>query len=96
MDDADRDLGERDDLARGLTQVWHQSMPSVLARVRTLEDAVAALIAGQLTAEMRNAALGAAHALRGSAGTFGFARASEIASELETALGDTESRPLAV
>jgi HPt (histidine-containing phosphotransfer) domain-containing protein len=92
MDDAGHDPGGRVDLARGLTQIWHRHRSSVLARVQTLENGVAALIADQLTAEMRDTALGAAHALHGTAGTFGFARASEIARQLETALADTERR----
>ncbi len=58
----------------------------MLKRLDLLERAVAALVAGELEESLRSGAQAAAHTLVGSAGTFGFARASHTARELEIAL----------
>jgi HPt (histidine-containing phosphotransfer) domain-containing protein len=54
-----------------------------LARTAVIEDALAALAAGQLDTARREAAESAAHQVVGSAGTFGRHRASELAAGLE-------------
>nr|WP_283810444.1 response regulator [Arthrobacter sp. C9C5] len=63
-------------------------------RVAVLEDGVAAMIEGRLSAEDRRAAERDAHKLAGTAGTFGFRRASEAARELEGILAGTHGIPL--
>lgn len=57
-----------------------------LARVEVIADAVTAMRAGALDEELRVSARGAAHTLAGSAGTFGFAEASELGRALEALL----------
>jgi chemotaxis protein histidine kinase CheA len=52
----------------------------------TLEDAVAALTAGDLDDGTREDARGAAHKLRGSLGMYGLHRGGEIAGEVEDIL----------
>jgi len=63
--------------------VWQWAREDTPLRVSTLEDAVRALELGRLDAPTRAKAAGEAHKLVGSVGTFGFARASEIAREAE-------------
>ena len=70
-----------------LGELWQESRDEVLARITVLEDAAAALAAGELGPEQRERARQAAHKLRGAAGMFGFTRASETAQELEEVLG---------
>jgi diguanylate cyclase (GGDEF)-like protein len=71
-----------------LAGVWEQYRPSILERIGLIERAVTALLAGELDEELRAGARRAAHTLAGSVGTFGFARASRAASELELMLAD--------
>jgi len=66
--------------------VWVRRRASVLARVGVIEHAVSEALAGNLGDELRFQAAREAHMLAGSAGTFGFPRASECARELELAL----------
>jgi diguanylate cyclase (GGDEF)-like protein len=79
--------GDRDDrLAAAVQAIWARRRPEVLVRVDVVEAAVAALLAGHLPDELRDQARREAHKLAGSAGTFGFPRASALARELELAL----------
>jgi HPt (histidine-containing phosphotransfer) domain-containing protein len=73
-------------MGAGLAQLWAEQRETALERVGVLEDAAAALAAGTLDDELREAARSAAHKLHGSAGTYGFHRASELAGELEDTL----------
>ena len=57
------------------------------SRVATLEEAVTALVCGDLDEELRALAEREAHKLAGSLGMFGLHRGSEVARELERALG---------
>lgn len=59
-----------------------------LARVDVIEEAVHALRDGTLTEQLRISGRGAAHALAGSAGTFGFDRAGELGRSLEALLDE--------
>ncbi len=67
------------DTLDALRRIWHERRDSVLDRVAVIERATHAATIGELDAELRAEAGGSAHMLAGSAGTFGFARASEIA-----------------
>ncbi|MBA3529478.1 MAG: Hpt domain-containing protein [Propionibacteriaceae bacterium] len=58
----------------------HQSN---LARASELQDAVSAALEGRLDEAQRLGAQRVAHQLYGSAGTFGYPRASELGRELE-------------
>lgn len=76
-----------------LEQVWKRSYPSVIERVRRVEDAAAAL-AGGASAEER-LALGRveAHRLAGLLGTFGLPRGSELARGLERTFEASDGGP---
>jgi chemotaxis protein histidine kinase CheA len=80
-----------DDVAEQLAVLWRRHRPEAFARVRLLEQAIAALHAGKLSDAKCEAARSAAHKLRGSAGIYGFSIAGRIAGELEDALaGDRQ------
>lgn len=84
----------RNDPTATIRAIWNSNREEVMSRVAVLEDAVAAMIEGRLSAEDRRAAERDAHKLAGAAGTFGFRRASEAARELEGILTGTHSIPL--
>ena len=69
-----------------LRAIWERRRAEVIGRLDSIETAVAALLAGGVPEDLRAAAERDAHKLAGSAGTFGFPRASELAAELEQAL----------
>jgi diguanylate cyclase (GGDEF)-like protein len=71
-----------------LLAIWESHRPNTLERVSLIERAAAALIAGELDEQLRSEAQRSAHMLTGSVGTFGFARASEAARELELKLAN--------
>ena len=75
-----------DEIGSALAELWLEQRGTALERVAILEDAVAALASASLGDDEREAARAAAHKLRGSAGTYGFHRASELAGELEDML----------
>jgi diguanylate cyclase (GGDEF)-like protein len=72
--------------------LWEASRDTAEQRVDTVEGAIMALLEGRLDEDGRAAAQREAHKLAGSAGTFGFHHASEVARELELFF---ESRPSA-
>jgi diguanylate cyclase (GGDEF)-like protein len=74
------------DLAEPLELVWRRHRAEALAHLSLIEEALAALATLQLDEELHTRAKRAAHMLAGSVGTFGFARASEVARELEQEL----------
>lgn len=82
------------DPAAVIRAIWNGNREEVMGRVAVLEDAVAAMIEGQLSPEGRMAAERDAHKLAGAAGTFGFGRASEAARQLEGILAGTHPIPL--
>jgi diguanylate cyclase (GGDEF)-like protein len=63
--------------------LWGRFQGQMLARVETLDEALAALVEARLDDELRRRAERDAHRLAGSAGTFGRHRASMFAHELE-------------
>ena len=69
-----------------MAELWERHRGEAFARLEILEQAAATLAASGLGPEAREDARAAAHKLRGSAGTFGRHRASEIAGELEELL----------
>ncbi|HEX2016310.1 MAG TPA: response regulator [Solirubrobacteraceae bacterium] len=74
------------DALDAIQAIWLRRRASVLARVGIIEAAVGEASTGVLSDELRFQAAREAHMLAGSAGTFGFPRASELARELELAL----------
>lgn len=73
-------------LSAAIHAVWTRHRDEVLARVEVVEEAVAGVLAGSLDEKLRTHAVREAHKLAGSLGTFGFARASELARDIESVL----------
>lgn len=71
--------------------IWARHADETLRRVGVVEDAVVALLLGDLADEARREAVRAAHKLAGSVGTFGFAEGSRIARDLEHLLDGEEA-----
>jgi DNA-binding response OmpR family regulator len=71
------------DMSQALAEVWSEHRDDAFERLEVLEEAVAKVAGGALAPEEHDAARRAAHKLRGSLGMFGYARAGEIAGELE-------------
>ena len=78
--------GAREQVLAAAEAIWQRVRGTELDRVAVLESAVAALLSGRLDEDDRALAEREAHKIAGSAGTFGYARASEIARELESIL----------
>lgn len=72
--------------AASLDAVWERFREPTIKRVDAIEDAIIALLEDRLGADQLRAAEREAHKLAGSAGTFGFPRASIIAREIENKL----------
>jgi len=68
-------------LAQTMDRLWSRFLPEMRERVAVLSEAAAAV--SNLTAPQREAAHAAAHKLAGVLGTFGLARGTELAQELE-------------
>ena len=80
----ERSNGDPEDALRAVLRgLASSARESNLARTAVLEAALAALDAGSLSLEQREAAVHAAHQVVGSAGTFGRRRSSELAASLE-------------
>jgi HPt (histidine-containing phosphotransfer) domain-containing protein len=71
-----------------LARLWATHRAEVDTRLATIDAAVAQCDEGALDDESRAAATRAAHQLAGTAGTFGFAAASEHAAALEQRLAN--------
>jgi HPt (histidine-containing phosphotransfer) domain-containing protein len=69
-----------------LAQVWAEHRGEIRERIDTIDAAIAALATGVLDEDARRTAARAAHRLAGTAGTFGFAPASEHAAALDLGL----------
>jgi len=70
-------------LSQALDQLWARFLPQIEERVSILESAAAAISANQLLTEQREAASASAHKLAGVLGTFGLARGTDLARQLE-------------
>jgi HPt (histidine-containing phosphotransfer) domain-containing protein len=77
-------------LSAALDRMWVQFLPQMQERVGVLENAARDLAGGALDVERQQAAQAAAHKLAGVLGTFGLARGTVVARELEIAY----SRPI--
>jgi len=71
------------DLSAGLRAIFEKNRDEFQARLETLEEAVAAILAGSLDEALRASAESDAHKLVGALGTFGLPRGSKLAGELE-------------
>lgn len=84
--DAFSSAAREDPIASAVAKVWERSREVTLDRISTVEKAVVAALGGMLLGPQRHEAESAAHKLTGSLGTFGFAKGSQIAREIEHAL----------
>ncbi len=76
-------------LAQAIDGLWQRFLPEIRERVTILESAA---VAGcKLTGEQRQAAQAAAHKLAGVLGTFGLARGTDLARELELSFAHESS-----
>jgi diguanylate cyclase (GGDEF)-like protein len=82
------------DVAEEMAALWAAHRENSFRRLNVLEDATAALASGSLDDELRRQARTEAHKLRGSSGTYGFHRASELAGELEDLLQGDDPIPM--
>jgi HPt (histidine-containing phosphotransfer) domain-containing protein len=98
---ADPPEGSREPAQEGLDAAMavlrERAMARNLQRVEAVAGALERLHEGSLDDESRLRARTAAHSVAGSAGTFGFARATELARQLEALLeerggGDDQAR----
>jgi HPt (histidine-containing phosphotransfer) domain-containing protein len=71
------------DLKSALDRMWLQFRPQMEERLSTLDEAATAFAADTLSLDHRSAAASAAHNLAGVLGTFGLARGTDLARELE-------------
>jgi diguanylate cyclase (GGDEF)-like protein len=74
------------ELLEAMAEIWRERRPEIEARVLVIESALTDALEGALDPEDQLDAKRAAHAISGSAGTFGFLAASAHARELEHAL----------
>lgn len=74
------------DLTSAIELVWQRNRSEIDRRVATLEEAVAAMLTGDLSHELRGRAEADAHKLAGSLAMFGFPTGSRRAREVEKAL----------
>jgi DNA-binding response OmpR family regulator/HPt (histidine-containing phosphotransfer) domain-containing protein len=81
-------MSQDDDLQNALRAVWARRRPSIFERLAVVENAITDALEGTLDDAGRDEAERAAHQIAGSAGTFGFDRASVHARALEHALRD--------
>jgi CheY-like chemotaxis protein/HPt (histidine-containing phosphotransfer) domain-containing protein len=70
-------------LAGAVDASWARSKQAQLRRVAAMEGAIVALLAGALEDDARRLAIGEAHKLAGSLGSFGMAEGSRLAAEIE-------------
>jgi HPt (histidine-containing phosphotransfer) domain-containing protein len=89
IDDAAQS-GANTNLNRALDQLWSRFRPEIEERVRVLAAAAASAAQAQLGAPECEAAHAAAHKLAGVLGTFGLARGTELARDLELAFSGVE------
>jgi HPt (histidine-containing phosphotransfer) domain-containing protein len=74
---------QQTDLTSALDRMWLQFRPQMEERLTILEAAASALVSNTLSPNQRAAAASAAHKLAGVLGTFGLARGTNVARQLE-------------
>jgi HPt (histidine-containing phosphotransfer) domain-containing protein len=87
------DAAMLDKTARLIATIWARNQPLVEERLRVLEGVAAAAGEGRLSEAQRVEGQDVSHKLSGSLGMFGFPEGTEIARELEVALGGAQPDP---
>lgn len=82
-----------DKTARLIATIWARNRPLVEERLRVLEGVAAAAREGRLSEAQQMEGHEVSHKLSGSLGMFGFPEGTEIARELEVALGGERPDP---
>ena len=77
-----------DEVKKKLHTLWLKYLPTIRARLDSIQAAVKASERGVLSRRMRENATHDAHKLAGSLGTFGVLNGSALATELEKLLSD--------
>jgi HPt (histidine-containing phosphotransfer) domain-containing protein len=80
--------GGGDDMRAAIAALWRDARPRTIARIETLEQAIAALADGALDGALAERACQDAHKLAGLLGTFGMPDGTGPARELERAFRD--------
>ncbi|MDB4947691.1 MAG: two component transcriptional regulator, winged helix family, partial [Gemmatimonadetes bacterium] len=79
--------GPPEAVSAALAAVWERAMPTIFARIETVEKAVKAMLAtGSVPRELREDAEREAHRLAGALGTFGSHEGTRLARSIESAL----------
>ncbi len=73
----------QDQTLAAVAGLWTRFKDTILGRVEVVEQAISALLEGDLNGELRRKAEQEAHKLAGSVGSFGFKEASRLAHEVE-------------
>ncbi len=73
----------QDEARAAAIAAWEQFKPPTMERVAVLEQALAALAAGNLPEDLRRAAEGSAHKLAGSLAMFGFPAGTQLGRDIE-------------
>jgi HPt (histidine-containing phosphotransfer) domain-containing protein len=73
----------QESMNEALDRLWKQFLPQIEERLAALESAGAALAAGSLSRDQREAAHAAAHKLSGVLGTFGLTKGTILARQAE-------------
>ena len=79
-------------LSRALDGLWQRFLPEIMERLTILESAATAIAGPSFAPKQCEAAQAAAHKLAGVLCTFGLARGTELAREIELALARESSR----
>lgn len=71
------------EITLGLTEIWEESKPNYINRLKVLEEACQAYLTGNLREEKRQQAIKEAHTLIGSLGSFGLKETAHKCRKLE-------------
>ena len=84
-------MSTADKVNKKLAALWLKYLPTIRARLDSIQGALDAMERGDLTDQERGRAAHDAHKLAGSLGTFGILNGSEAAQELERRLLDPKT-----
>jgi HPt (histidine-containing phosphotransfer) domain-containing protein len=88
--DEQHDAVNESAISQTLDRMWMKFLPDVRERAVVLDAAAKAAADGALNEAIRADALSAAHKLAGTLGTFGLARGTDLARELELLYASNE------
>jgi hypothetical protein len=67
-----------------IANLWQRQLPTLHERLDTLDRIAASSAHGSISAEDRQEGIAISHKFAGSLGMYGYARGSQVASEMET------------